>query len=532
MKRYTVLLAVLYLCTLLGAGTSASFRDDISMKKNVDDISIKVNSVDISEKKLTIQYVINNDSQQEIWICDRVDAQFANNSILFLAEEGPTLTIWKQLYSSGNAASDPKKSKYVCLQAGQKRKESLFVELPLRMSIRSIPVKPTQDIFFVKRLAINIGYFQGNLPEMYLKYLEERLKTYNENTEGRSAPWESLFYSSLHFINDNERLRQRNEEVIVYPRRKKFNSEKLLHTVIDNLSIPCLSKRTKGIYWDNNPPESLSNSTRIEIQYEPSILEYFFPYVSQQSLLNREEIEYLQSEKTIIVENQETLKDIDDEIQKGHPLTTTITDVIFGCTKRAKINCYRGNDILTSFTAYDNTLIETEQNKQFIYSLGLQSIRTLDPQIRELVYREQCTVNLKNLWYRLRFYNRLEAISKKDASLMNEKIYPEPIRWRDDMLQPYHFYPRSALKMSEKPYICPSAGEGKCHYAMNPNCEPNSPGDIVLLFETKAGWNQHGGPELFTFDNHDPKGGCVLLNDGTVKFIRTKDELHALRWKE
>lgn len=51
-------------------------------------------------------------------------------------------------------------------------------------------------------------------------------------------------------------------------------------------------------------------------------------------------------------------------------------------------------------------------------------------------------------------------------------------------------------------------------------------------FETKAGWNQHGGSEeLFTFDNHDPKGGCVLLNDGTVKFIRTAEELRLLRWK-
>ena len=33
---------------------------------------------------------------------------------------------------------------------------------------------------------------------------------------------------------------------------------------------------------------------------------------------------------------------------------------------------------------------------------------------------------------------------------------------------------------------------------------------------------QHGGPELFTFDNHNPKGGCVLFNDGTIKFIRTE----------
>ncbi|MHC4300963.1 MAG: hypothetical protein ACYS7Y_27125 [Planctomycetota bacterium] len=79
--------------------------------------------------------------------------------------------------------------------------------------------------------------------------------------------------------------------------------------------------------------------------------------------------------------------------------------------------------------------------------------------------------------------------------------------------------------------LCPSATGGKGHYAMNPNCTPDSPSDMVLLFETKAGWNQHGGPEIFTFDNHDPKGGCVLFNDGTVKFIRTKEQLDQLRWQ-
>jgi hypothetical protein len=68
-------------------------------------------------------------------------------------------------------------------------------------------------------------------------------------------------------------------------------------------------------------------------------------------------------------------------------------------------------------------------------------------------------------------------------------------------------------------------------YAMNPNCKLDSPPDTVVLFEAKPGWNQHGGPELFTFDNHDPKGGCILLNDGTVKFIRTDEELKQLRWK-
>ena len=82
--------------------------------------------------------------------------------------------------------------------------------------------------------------------------------------------------------------------------------------------------------------------------------------------------------------------------------------------------------------------------------------------------------------------------------------------------------------------VCPTSSKShlvNSYYALNPNCKPDSPDDMVLLFETKAGWNQHGGPELFTFDNHDPKGGCVLFNDGTVKFIRTKEELKSLRWK-
>jgi hypothetical protein len=66
---------------------------------------------------------------------------------------------------------------------------------------------------------------------------------------------------------------------------------------------------------------------------------------------------------------------------------------------------------------------------------------------------------------------------------------------------------------------------------MNPSCTPGSPADTVLLFEAKTGWNQHGGPEMFMFEHHEPRGGLVLLNGGTVKFIRTEEELKQLRWE-
>ena len=110
-----------------------------------------------------------------------------------------------------------------------------------------------------------------------------------------------------------------------------------------------------------------------------------------------------------------------------------------------------------------------------------------------------------------------------------EALYPDPAEWASATERAFHFSLPDHSNLAT--YRCPSAGEGRCHYAMNPNCKASSPADTVLLFETKAGWNQHGGPELFTFDNHDPRGGCVLLNDGKAMFIRTEEELRALRWR-
>jgi hypothetical protein len=162
--------------------------------------------------------------------------------------------------------------------------------------------------------------------------------------------------------------------------------------------------------------------------------------------------------------------------------------------------------------------IQTEENQEF--TCDDMCWKLLVPRIWALQAREVCVRNLKGLWQDLRWYTK------------ETNGPPSPDKWCDLVVRAYDArgYSSNTAEFRWNAQ-CPAAGEGECHYAMNPNCEPNSPPDTVLLFETKAGWNQHGGPELFTFDNHDPKGGCVLLNDGTVKFIRTKEELAQLRWK-
>jgi len=67
------------------------------------------------------------------------------------------------------------------------------------------------------------------------------------------------------------------------------------------------------------------------------------------------------------------------------------------------------------------------------------------------------------------------------------------------------------------------------YYALNPNCEPNSPPDMVLLFETKEGWNKSGGFEILSYENHYVKGCNILFNDGRVEFVKPKN-LSKLNW--
>jgi hypothetical protein len=118
--------------------------------------------------------------------------------------------------------------------------------------------------------------------------------------------------------------------------------------------------------------------------------------------------------------------------------------------------------------------------------------------------------------------------------------YPEPNQWCDSLLKHGH--------VGLEHFVCPSLiltcpytdriilyrplpKRGRCHYAMNPNCEPNSPKDVVLLFETKGGWNQFGGPEILTFENHKGVVCYAVLKDGSFKFV-TPEEVGKLKWKE
>ena len=143
----------------------------------------------------------------------------------------------------------------------------------------------------------------------------------------------------------------------------------------------------------------------------------------------------------------------------------------------------------------------------FIFLVILYFVYEPAPFTREEAYQIKCMTNLSRLGKALRKY----------AQDYNN-VYPTPEKWCD------------LLALPEEISRCPGGKGSRCDYAMNPNCEPNSPEEMVLLFESTGGWNQFGGPELLNLQNHNGNGCSVLFNDFHLEFVES-DQLEKLKWK-
>ena len=165
---------------------------------------------------------------------------------------------------------------------------------------------------------------------------------------------------------------------------------------------------------------------------------------------------------------------------------------------------------------------------------------------KETMGKEVCAHELGKIGATLRQY-----------SSNHQESYPSPEKWCDSLLIDTKSYapefvcarsevncsyvwlePNEEASFKEEMILRWKQEDGSrqyvtkiCTYAMNPHCEPNSPNDIVLLFETNPGWNQYGGPRIMTFENHEGKGCSVLFNDGSVKFVRP-EQIGKLKWEE
>jgi len=525
-----IMLAVLSMCFLPTMRTHAQPEDNIVTGNNAGAPIITITKIDTVDKSLELSYDIKNNSDQDVWILAG-SGSTGVSAEAFMEKDNRTLLIRRRLDVPFGGGNGIPYFRYVLLRSGQTLTESVKSCLPFhtQYGFGDGLRRQARGLEYATRLAIEIGYYTDDLPERIRSVLEKADKI-NTAKSDDDVKIKYYFRNSLYYNKISEILRQRDEELLIPYTYQWFKGEQVIRKVAEDVHIPYEEKEDQFL-WPYSP--EIPTCTRVVIKFSPSMLEYFFPFTAQQSLLSPEEIVFLQSEKIIDSNDMEVLKLFVNDINKGGPSSWIVCE-----RSVAHVSCYRMYKLTVSFPIYNDDSVVIDGRNRFVCPKTLPGLRRLIPKIRPFELRVNCAANLRNLWHRLRLNYKAENTSPRprvDSSGKTEMSYPPPIDWCDALVRACR-----TIKMQDQdiiePHICPGIGEDKRHlaknnYAMNPNCKYDSALDTVLLFETRTGWNQHGGPELFTFNNHNPKGGCVLLNDGTVKFIRTKEELQQLRWK-
>lgn len=112
-----------------------------------------------------------------------------------------------------------------------------------------------------------------------------------------------------------------------------------------------------------------------------------------------------------------------------------------------------------------------------------------------------------------------------DTYADENRAYPPPAQWCDVVVERFGQEVEQALR-----YPVEGESEGS-PYAMNPHARPDSPPDVVLLFESRRGWNQFGGPELMTAERHNGMGCYVWFVGQYARFV-VPARWDTLKWDE
>lgn len=190
---------------------------------------------------------------------------------------------------------------------------------------------------------------------------------------------------------------------------------------------------------------------------------------------------------------------------------TAIPAIIFGIIALVKINKSSGRQKGVGMAIVGMALPATLLPVMaIIFAIMMPALN----KTKGLAQRLVCSTNLRGLGTALVIY----------TNDYDDKL-PTPQKWCDLLISEADVAPMS--------FRCKGAQEGPCNYAMNKNLIDNNmegnPADMVMLFETVPGWNQVGGPDILTTENHRGEGCNIVFADGHTEFVRTED-IDSLKW--
>lgn len=168
MNRYKNIILMLGLCVVFARCVQAEDANDSIEQEQA--LTIALTEFDVNETTLKLSWKIMNNTDHDIWICDSISERnweylYVSDFEAFIAEDDQTLVLsWrldKPLFGFFSTSVDFV-GRYFRLRAGQERSE--FETFPLPFSIFPYLEYDTGDAPYATRLAIEIGYYDEDLP--------------------------------------------------------------------------------------------------------------------------------------------------------------------------------------------------------------------------------------------------------------------------------------------------------------------------------------------------------------------------------
>jgi len=232
---------------------SASY-DDVDSIEGTAGARIILTKFTITDKALQLEYEIKNDSDHEIWVCQSADELGEQYKVFeaFLDLQRRTLIIRKRLDVPMLNSIDrmyPPSGRYVRLRPGESCSELLSHELPFYPHIVYYARGNEQGIEYARRLAIEIGFYDEDLPALIRTILTEADRFtgtlsdrwwLNETITGYFAglALKSYMGGGVDWFNQSKGASIEKGTLVIPYNDQTLKGERVLHVTVDGVFIP------------------------------------------------------------------------------------------------------------------------------------------------------------------------------------------------------------------------------------------------------------------------------------------------------
>lgn len=251
MKTTFGLISVLAICCLCRAALPAALAGGVGDPNDVNEpaVTIELTRLEVSESSLALDFKIRNTSDHDVWVCSAVSSIPFE---MFLTQDRQTLLIRKRLEVPSTAIWNrpPFPGTYVHLGPGEDRPESLLIDLPVAQQTVFAGLDTSKTRLTVRRLAVEIGYYDEDLPALVRRIFEATDKFASEDWDIDGSIYRTYFrgfvvrsaLSGFGIINKDPYGEGR---VLVDYSRGALTGEKVLKLEVSGLAIPYVGSMKK-----------------------------------------------------------------------------------------------------------------------------------------------------------------------------------------------------------------------------------------------------------------------------------------------